>query len=1278
MKKRKIAFISCCLILFLIGILLLYTQSNSFRNNLKRTIELYASQAIHGSLNIASLEGNIFSGIELHKLEVKDSMNNRVIYLHYLKAEWNLKTLIHKTLLLKAIEIDSLNLYIFEDEDHSISIQNLIKQNNKDKDEDKPDKSLPLNIDLRKFELERSTVFLNFPDSTKIPKTIAFNGRISAKISSDSSNIKLQSFNFKCENPNFEVLSLTTDILFSPTLFKLDNLELKTPKSSLSANAEIPLNTILEGKIDARFSPIALEEFQPFIDQKIQGAPEIKLNIHNENQASNFDIRIKEQSQNISLTGSITSLNRNASYQAQLNSKQFNLGHWLANNNLQTNINGQLFVKGQNLSPKDSRFTIQSQFKGSQMDRYPLDSMNLSVNKQGDSLSVQTNVSSLFGQFNMKAKVINLFDRMTYQLSSDLQRVDMGRIIQQKKLHTNINAHINLKGVGREPQKMESQLALKIAPSRINGFKINEAELLGHISQGNYNIDTLLLKSNDIDIEADGKGNINNKHRWLYKIQLKSLNSLSSFVRLPDINGTGQIEGKISGKQDSLLLYSKLHLSKFHYDTLKLESLSGEAHLSLINEILNGSSDLEIDEIEVGKNLAISHFKSEQTIKNNVLNGVYKIQSGDSIELNTHLRVSKKDSILVQVSQFSLNAFSQHWKNEKDTAQFIFKPHELKFTDVNFVSKDQYIRLNGTYSFKGEEDLKLELTNIQLAHIPELNRLIPYPLSGEINGNLILKGNASEPEITSKLSLVKGHFGTFSLDSLYFKFDYKKEQLKHEGILIRNNTTLLKTEAYLPVHLSLKDSIYLISAEKENYLRLKTTDLDLSQFTELITDEGQKMGGKLNTEIEAKIEHNKIDFKGDFNLSEGLFKMQKHGINYEKINLSFSLNKDEMNLDSLYIASGDKGYLSIKGKAKLPKNMRDVIHDINLHLEANNFTALKSYYTQLTFNADAQLKGSIKKPIISGGLTLVRSKINIDPFIEDSSVKSLDTPLLIAALEEDAKMKLKADSSKKTVDSLILIHNLFFKNLRGEFNIDIPKNTWVIGTNMQLELSGLIKMIKTKDEPQFFGNITLVRGSVEISGRRFKISKGDIDLRGGSEIDPNIDIVMNYKFRDVNRNSKLLELKISGTLKNPTFAFSLNNEYLEEKDAIAYLLFGKKMDELASSEQGQISSQNNQAKSLIYSQVSNLFQKLIAKNLGLDTIEISGEDNWETGAVTFGKYITNDLYMSYSQLFSIDSENKQLVPYRLIIEYHIIRSLLLQASNEGSKSGFDLLWKIKL
>ena len=74
MKRRKKTVLFCSLIFSLIGALLLYTQSNNFRNNLKRGIEYYATQAIHGSLTIASLEGNIFNGIELHQLEIKDSI----------------------------------------------------------------------------------------------------------------------------------------------------------------------------------------------------------------------------------------------------------------------------------------------------------------------------------------------------------------------------------------------------------------------------------------------------------------------------------------------------------------------------------------------------------------------------------------------------------------------------------------------------------------------------------------------------------------------------------------------------------------------------------------------------------------------------------------------------------------------------------------------------------------------------------------------------------------------------------------------------------------------------------------------------------------------------------------------------------------------------------------------------------------------------------------------------------------------------------------------------
>lgn len=1276
MKKRKKASIFCILILFIIGALLLYTQTSSFRNNLKAGIEYYGSQAIHGNINIASINGNIFTGLEFHEIEVKDSINKPAIYLHYLKAEWNLKKLFYKTLLIEEIKIDSLNLYVSQEKDHSISIQKLIKvEEEVENSSDTSQSTLPINIDIPHFDIANFTVFLNFPDSLKIPKKIGINSQLSLRMEQDSNTIKLQNLNLKCQNPDFEILHFETDILLNPTHIYLSNLQLKTKESNLLAKAEIPLNAIINGKAHVSFKPLCLNDFQAFTDQKIHGSPKIELNIYNKNKEANFDIDIQENLQNISLSGKINSLKTDASYEAKIHSKQFNLGYWLVDTSLQTNINGQFTLKGQNLNLEQSCFQLTSKFKGSPMDAYPLDSISMHVKKYRDSIFINARLASLFGKMSLDAQATKLFEHTKYELSSNITDVNIGRIIQQENLQTNINAHIKLKGTGYDPDKMTSQLELNIEPSKINDLTIDKAEILGRLSQGNYLIDTLLLKSQAIDIEASGKGNINDKHSWIYNLQLKSLNSLSSFIELPNTNIRGQLKGSVSGKQDSLLLTSKLQMSDFHYDTLKIKELNADVQLALVDKILNGNSNIEAHDIRVGKDLKIDLFKSEQIINNNILNGIYKIQSGDSIELNTRLCIKAEEDLTIQMSQFSLKAFSQYWQNDNDTAQLILAADKMKFTNMNFSSNNQHIRLNGIYSFKGEEDLKLELSNIQLSHIPELNRLVPYPISGEINANLSLNGSAASPEIVSYLSIKKGQVGQLNLDSLFFKFNYKDEILQHKGVLIFNKDTLINTQAYLPIHFSLTDSIYLVEGEKGNYLKISTKDLDLSQFNEILKSNGLSVAGKLNTLIEAKIENKEINFKGKLKLDKGRLKAPKSGVDYKDIKLSFSLNKDKLNLDSLYIASGKKGYLLLKGNAMLPTKIEDMIHDMDIHIQASNFKALKTYNSQLTFNADSRLKGSLKEPIISGGLKLVQSKINIDPFVENTSVKNLDTPLLIAALEEEKNVRLntnKSDQSTQVVD------NSFFKRLRGEFSIDIPKNTWIVNSDMQLELSGLLRMIKTKDEPEFFGNISLVRGHIEVYGRKFIINKGDINLRGGSEINPDIDIILTYKFRDTNKESKSLELILNGTVEKPTYSFLLNNEYIEEKDAISYIIFGKKTDELGTSEQGQIASRGDQTKSLIYSKVSDMFQRLIAKNLGLDTIEINGEDNWETGVVTFGKYITNDLYISYSQLFSTDSENKQLVPYRLIIEYHIIRSLLLQASNEGSKSGFDLLWKIKL
>ncbi|MGB5989102.1 MAG: translocation/assembly module TamB domain-containing protein [Marinifilaceae bacterium] len=1065
MKKRKIILIIISPILLIIIVTLIYSQTNNFRNNLKLGIEYYANKSINGNLKIRSIEGNIFTGLKINEIELKDKLNNKIAYIHSISGYWDLKKLIDKTLLIETLQLDSLNIYISQEKDLSYPIQKLIKE----KKSDTTHTSLPITININEFKILRSTAFINLIKQENIPKSIRMNSSISAIIKQDSNTLVIKKLSLKSKSPNFQILNFKTNILHTPSLLKIQDLKINTNKTAVIADAKIPLNNIIESTVNIKLKPLCLDEFKDFIHQNIQGSPEIELQFQKLESLSYFTLKIKEQKQNININGNINSLNANANYKANLHSHQFNLGYWIGNNELQTNINGQ----------------------------------------------------------------------------------------------------ISIKGTGVDPQKMNSVLALKLESSSVNNIEISKAHILAKINKGKYTIDTLILNNKDIDIIANGNGYSDHINTCKYKVNIRSLNTISSLINIPPIDFNGLIEGEISGHKDSIIFQSKINLSKIKYNNVRIKKIKSIANISLIKEQLNGSLDLELNDAELNKNITINLLKSRQNIKNNVLEGQYKIQSGDSIELNTHLRINKEKDINIQISQFSLNAYSQNWTNKIDTTYCILKPDKVTITDFNLSDKEQHIKLNGIYSFKEQE---------------------------------------------------------------------------------------------------------------EKYIHLLSENLDLSRFNKLL-EKGQEINGKLNTNLKIKIENEKLDYSGKIKLTEGSLKAKRQGINFDNINMDISLKEDNIYIDSLYISSDKKGYLAIKGKVNIPKSYNELMQEIDINIKAENFIAIKSYKNQLIFNANSQIKGSINNPIISGGLTIVRGKMNIDHFIENEAVKDLDKPLLIEALENDKKQNsllLTSDTTLIKVDSSKLIDTDIFKNLRGEFYIDFPKNTWIEGSQMKLELSGHIKMIKTKEEPEFFGNISLTRGFVEISGRKFKIKKGNITLSGGDEINPSIDIAMQYLFRDANKKLESLELLVGGTVKKPTFAFTLNKEFIEEKDAISYLIFGKKVDQLGSRDQEKVSSKKDKLKPIIYSQISNIFQKVLAKSLGLDNIEISGEDNWESGSITFGKYLTNDLYMSYSQLFSMDSQNKELIPYRIIIEYHIMRSLLIQTTNEGNKSGFDLIWKLKL
>jgi autotransporter translocation and assembly factor TamB len=115
------------------------------------------------------------------------------------------------------------------------------------------------------------------------------------------------------------------------------------------------------------------------------------------------------------------------------------------------------------------------------------------------------------------------------------------------------------------------------------------------------------------------------------------------------------------------------------------------------------------------------------------------------------------------------------------------------------------------------------------------------------------------------------------------------------------------------------------------------------------------------------------------------------------------------------------------------------------------------------------------------------------------------------------------------------------------------------------------------------------------------------------------------------------------------------------------LLIGKTTDRLTSSEQTAFSSQAQQvAGNLIAGQL----EKTLGKELGLDTIEVTAGNQLGTGSVRVGRYVTQDIFLSYERDLSGKEGNT------VGVEYSFNRRLKLKgSSSDQGETAIDLLWR---
>ncbi len=205
------------------------------------------------------------------------------------------------------------------------------------------------------------------------------------------------------------------------------------------------------------------------------------------------------------------------------------------------------------------------------------------------------------------------------------------------------------------------------------------------------------------------------------------------------------------------------------------------------------------------------------------------------------------------------------------------------------------------------------------------------------------------------------------------------------------------------------------------------------------------------------------------------------------------------------------------------------------------------------------------------------------------------------------------------------------------------------GRGIDSEIGGSLRLRGTTASIRPEGAFELIRGRLDLVGRRLILSQAQIALFG--EFIPTIDILASIEDSDI-----LSTIRIWGPANAPLLAFS-SSPPLPDEEVLAQLLFGKSLTSLSAFQAVQLAT----AVSTLAGRGGEGLVGRIRQSTGLNNLDIQTAETGET-SLTAGKYLSDNIYSEVT----IDQTGQSRIEINLDVRPHVtVRGSLESDGNTG-------------
>lgn len=1002
----------------------------------------------------------------------------------------------------------------------------------------------------------------------------------------------------------------------------------------------------------------------------------VSLQVRNHSDTLLLRVALRRETQAIELSGQFENLaqlhNSSAAktpFEVELKLRNVRVSDWLEQLPKEIVAHGKLQLRGEGFNYQNQAYHLRGNLTGSSYRQIKPGNLMLLAEKTADSASVQ--IESRWNQspIALRARIHKIFENPFAQIQLTVSNfqfasIDSGLPVCLNRAAITYTGKLDAAPSGEGTVEIQNMEAYALPPVQLNA----RYRLTPH----GVHVDTLVALHPSLNTGASGDFWFRTKElaaNAQMKITRWNFTHDSTTVSVE----SGTIKAHAKGTISNLQWGAEGDLNHIQSDSITLEQFDLQASGSYQPHNLAAEVHTSLKNGQWGSYL-LNRLSLKASLNKNLLNARLEGTLLDSVQFALQGTTTLHDTLKLEANELMLGTQTHSICNKgplkvsMNNQTLAVESFQLQLVQ----DTTNALALHGVLTDEGASDFTLQVKSFNMKHLQPFFYPMQLP-GGSLTAQLQLNGTPNRHRVKGTLEWNAIRYAGYEIHRVRQELELNNQRACLRTQIFNHMNENLAIDARAS-YLLVQDSTGFKLAQEPSF-EIETQGKEIPLYKFISNTPNLKFtGGMLSWHLWASGPVHYPQLNGFISLESSGLQIPSGKFDLKEFQCNVRFLGDRVVVDTLRMQSG-KGSLWLSGMADFDSSLVTTrLEQLEMNLKSSQFRLNHAGLFDFTLDADAGITTVKQTPVLDGQIKIIHGEVNLDEFLaSDRPTTYHKNAMLIQALHPapaSTPVAPPPPTAENTMDPTLL-----FQKLTGRINLNIPRNMWIKGEGTALELNGDLDMVKTGDDFELFGKLSIQRGYYTLSGRRLNILKGDLNFQGGEGINPALAIEAQYTFRGSSKTKQNLLARIGGSLSEPEVNFLLDHKEISQADAVAYLVFGKSMDELGSGSQNDMSEATTGE--AVASMLTSELTQVVANKLKLDVFEFEADDNWENAAFLVGKYITNNLFVVYQRSFGKASDN-ELTPETITLEYELNKHLFFRLqSGEEKTSGVDVILKFE-